>query len=1008
MYTYINKRFGALFVFAFAVICSVFLSASVSHAVSAATGVWKDRGTITVNGVDYKGPTTTGITGGMRPVQVQLFAPASGNSIVYFSETTVLDTATSGSFNDTRTGIGSEELTLTNKRPTAMTTDSGATSESAETCAIDGVGWVICPVASFLGKVNDGAYAVAEKLLIFTVPNPFSTDPKLNAIYAIWNAMRNVANVMFVIAFFAVIFSQATSMGISAYGIRKMLPRIVVAAILVNLSYYICIFGIDVSNIIGAGFDGIIKSATAQVSSVPARSTWETVGSTVIAAQATGFALGTAALVAYFATGLFAALAVSGLLAIVITILLLLMRHALLIMLIILSPLAFVAYILPNTESLFDKWRKGFISLLVMYPLIALLFAGARVASDVILMTHQGSASTGGKVDTFYMLMALGVLTIPLFGVPWIVKFSGGALARFAGVVNNRSKGLVDRARKAGEQGAAARRRSFVADAASGKFGSRPTSGFETNPDGTLKYGADGKPIKKQGARARLQRARGLASPSGALQSAARYGGDKKWERENRIREAEKAIHDDRIERLTETANMPQLDDRGNVLRDDDGNVVYAKAPTAAANAMVARAAGVGREKGQARVRALASEQRRKELGEDIKRAIDDNLNADLYNHDIDVYEKGNRDAGPLKMHERLAAIASEHDLEWTDSAGKVHTVSGKDIVQRYAAVSRLEATGDKKAAAAMYFSDKIQNRPREEFGSDAEYNVYLEQRAKDKRFTVRDPEIRSEIERAVGASSALGEAFPEQRKSEAGAYNTVNAMLVSKFSKESTQLAYQYYDNQDIRLRANLEAAEQSGNQEQIVAARQALNGNTTARENFNKAIEDALKNPTYSGNFDPGTLVEFEKRTGKKVDSIVRGEDVTQGGLIVPHGTRAQAASAAASNPGPAPSPVTPAPVGTPTAPTPSASPAPAPSSSGPAPAPSAPEPTSREQRESGGNFGGFRYEPPQQTPSSGASQGGGSFDASGRFTPNRPDGSPMSPDEADEYHRRFGGGN
>ena len=47
------------------------------------------------------------------------------------------------------------------------------------------------------------------------------------------------------------IYSHITSFGISNYGIKKILPRLIIVAILVNISFYICAIAIDLSNIAG-------------------------------------------------------------------------------------------------------------------------------------------------------------------------------------------------------------------------------------------------------------------------------------------------------------------------------------------------------------------------------------------------------------------------------------------------------------------------------------------------------------------------------------------------------------------------------------------------------------------------------------------------------------------------------------------------------------------------------------------------------------------------------------
>ena len=458
-------------------------------------------------------------------------------------------------------------------------------TEAGETCVVDGIGWIICPVASFLGKVTDGAYSMAESLLVFEVTNPFSTDAKLNPIYSLWSNIRNVANIAFVMAFFAVIFSQATSFGISAYGIRKMLPRIVAAAILVNLSYYLCVFAIDISNIIGAGLDGLIETLP-KIEQQNEPDNWESLTSKLLAG---GAALGVGAAVAVWATGtLFAFLAFS-LLAIITAVAIFLARHVLLIMLIILSPLAFVAFILPGTEKLFDGWRKAFIAMLVMYPLVAVLFAGSQVASRVMLLTAD---QAGGDISWLYKLFSLAVLAIPLFGVPWIVKFSGGFIGRVAGMVNDRGKGLVDRARNAGDAGAKIRRAELGSDINSGirtigkKAGLDKAGGWGYNEDGTKKKGW-----------VRSRVARGI----GGIVSAPTEAGFGKGKRADRMAAVEGKLAQARVDALSESESVMKLDNKG--------NETYEKRSTKTASVMARKSAGVLGDAGISKIqsRAVAS-----------------------------------------------------------------------------------------------------------------------------------------------------------------------------------------------------------------------------------------------------------------------------------------------------------------------------------------------------------------------------------------------------------------
>jgi hypothetical protein len=317
--------------------------------------------------------------------------------------------------------------------------------EPVEDCALDAIGWIVCPVAKLIGAIVDGMYTLAEELLIFNIEDPYGD----NSVYQVWSNIRNLANILFIIAFFVVIFSHATSMGISAYGIRKMLPRIVVAAILVNVSYYICLWGIDLSNIIGAGIDSILKSALAGADAERDPTSWSEVISGVLLVGLGGAAVGGAAVVAGGAAIATAALgaalsfAVVALLAILTTLVILVGRQAFLIILIVLSPLAFVAYILPNTESLFDKWGKMFMTLLIFYPLVSLLFIGSQVAASVMRLS-----TTSDMIKIF----SLGVMAFPLFATPFLLKASGGILGKIGAVINNPNRGPFDRMKKAGQE----------------------------------------------------------------------------------------------------------------------------------------------------------------------------------------------------------------------------------------------------------------------------------------------------------------------------------------------------------------------------------------------------------------------------------------------------------------------------------------------------------------------------------------------------------------------------
>lgn len=255
-----------------------------------------------------------------------------------------------------------------------------------------------------------------------------------SSLFTSWKAIRDVANVMFVIGFMVVVYSQITGGGMSNYTIKRMLPRLVVAAVLVNISFYICATAIDISNILGKSLKDVLSNLAPPVS--PTFSTFGHVASLALIA-------GGAVAISMAVFELFPIL-VAGIISLIITILILLARQAIVIVLVILSPLAFVANMLPNTQKWFNRWWTTFFTMLMIYPIVGVIYGGSRIASGVI----SQSAPNDGDMAIVFAAFALGVQIIPFFMVPILMRLSGNILNRFTGIVNNPNSGMFDAAKK--------------------------------------------------------------------------------------------------------------------------------------------------------------------------------------------------------------------------------------------------------------------------------------------------------------------------------------------------------------------------------------------------------------------------------------------------------------------------------------------------------------------------------------------------------------------------------
>jgi len=306
--------------------------------------------------------------------------------------------------------------------PAGGTTDTPTASDKP-TCGIQGIGWLICPAMTFMSTAADMAFNFIASFFL-TIDPKLVSDPQTKAA---WDQFRNIANVVFVIALLFIIYSQVTSFGVSSYGIKRMLPRILVGALLVNLSYYICSAAVDLSNLLGYAIPQLfaqIPIGAGLPDGAGSKLGWAAViGVVIVGAVGIALAISIPVLIA-------------ALLAIVLIAFILIARQALIVLLIVISPLAFVAYLLPNTEQWFKKWYKMFFTLLMLFPVIGVVFAGSKLASQVLASVGSGSG------DNTTQIIALGVQAIPFFIVPGLLKGSLNA----AGAIGSKFQNAANKA----------------------------------------------------------------------------------------------------------------------------------------------------------------------------------------------------------------------------------------------------------------------------------------------------------------------------------------------------------------------------------------------------------------------------------------------------------------------------------------------------------------------------------------------------------------------------------
>lgn len=255
------------------------------------------------------------------------------------------------------------------------------------------VGWLLCGILDAAVGVADFSWRLLEWLL---QANPLSNDPS-SPYYQTWKNIRDIANILLVIFFLFVIFSQITSFGISNYGIKKILPKIIIAAIVVNVSYFLMAVVVDLSNILGKTLDDLIMGSLVidistygwgnLVSDILASGL--TIGSGVILLPVAGAAIGA------FGGGIgpvliFLIIAlIPSVLGVIAGLFALMFRWSIIPILAIFSPVAIAAWVLPNTQPLFDRWKKMFSGMVFLYPLASLYYGALKFVAITIIQTND-------------------------------------------------------------------------------------------------------------------------------------------------------------------------------------------------------------------------------------------------------------------------------------------------------------------------------------------------------------------------------------------------------------------------------------------------------------------------------------------------------------------------------------------------------------------------------------------------------------------------------------------
>ena len=295
--------------------------------------------------------------------------------------------------------------------------DADLIADASDDCGAGGIP-IISDIACWLvGWVFDALNAGFTAVIDYLAAPPDIFNEQNSTLEQSMNNLKNIANLIFVIAFLFVVFQYMTNINVvDAYFVKKFIPRLVIAVILVQASFFI----VSELNYFFYDLGKSIQTIVFQGNNV---------GDLVVGNGAATLALATGLVLGPAMVGILLVVGIILLLVLLITMIVLGIRYILIIILAILAPIAFAALAIPQLEGMTKKWFNMYIKLLLMYPIIMFFLAGSAVVA--------ASLSGGGII-----LQVVGLIAafLPFIILPFTFKFAGGIMGTVSAKLGNLGK----------------------------------------------------------------------------------------------------------------------------------------------------------------------------------------------------------------------------------------------------------------------------------------------------------------------------------------------------------------------------------------------------------------------------------------------------------------------------------------------------------------------------------------------------------------------------------------
>jgi hypothetical protein len=303
--------------------------------------------------------------------------------------------------------------------------------------------WIMCPLITAISDGTEKLNDFIENQLNFDVNNFLPDTGNEVGAYKAWAVIKDISTSILVVVLLVMVFSQAAGTGVfEAYTVRKVLPRLIIAVIAMQLSWELTRFVIGLVNNLGEGIAQLMAAPFGGRGNLDLGSLLNNLGGlaagvtsvTLTAALVSGIFLGTV-----FLPGALM-IVLSLFISVIVGLASVLFRNVIIIFCVIFVPVALIMWVIPNqsTKKYWSLWSDNFSKALLLFPImIGVIYAG-RIFAYI-----AGGAANVGFLNLIMILVG--------FFAPYAIimkgwKWGGSALSQGHNAIS--SNGVMKKARE--------------------------------------------------------------------------------------------------------------------------------------------------------------------------------------------------------------------------------------------------------------------------------------------------------------------------------------------------------------------------------------------------------------------------------------------------------------------------------------------------------------------------------------------------------------------------------